>query len=96
MAKAYWIAHVTVTNPEAYKRYVEANAAAFAKYGGRFLARGGRAEVVEGKGQGRNVIIEFDSFDRARACWDSPEYQHAKSFRAGAGTGDFVIVEGVE
>jgi uncharacterized protein (DUF1330 family) len=51
--------------------------------------------VVEGQGQGRNVIIEFDSFERARACWDSPEYQHAKTFRAGAATGDFVIVEGV-
>jgi uncharacterized protein (DUF1330 family) len=95
MAKAYWIAHVTVTDPDSYRRYVEANAAAFAKYGARFLARGGRAEVVEGQGQGRNVIIEFDSFERARACWDSPEYQHAKTFRAGAATGDFVIVEGV-
>lgn len=95
MAKAYWIAHVTVSDPDAYRRYTEANGAAFAKYGGRFLARGGRAEVVEGHGQGRNVIIEFDSFEKAKACWDSPEYQHAKSFRLGAATGDFVIVEGV-
>jgi uncharacterized protein (DUF1330 family) len=95
MAKAYWIAHVTVTDPDAYARYVAANAAAFAKHGGRFLARGGRSEIVEGNGQGRNVIIEFDSFEQAKACWDSPEYQRAKAFRAGGATGDFIIVEGV-
>ncbi len=49
MPKAYWVARVDVTNPDAYKQYVAANAAAFAKYGAKFLVRGGNAETREGK-----------------------------------------------
>ncbi len=48
MAKAYWIAQVEVSDPEAYKAYIAANAAAFAKYGARFLVRAGRHEIAEG------------------------------------------------
>ena len=45
LPKGYWIAHVDVTDPEGYKAYIAANAAAFAKFGGRFLVRGGRHQV---------------------------------------------------
>ena len=60
MTKAYWIAHVSVDDPEAYAAYRQANAAAFQKYGARFLARGGRVEVVEGETRPRFVVIEFE------------------------------------
>jgi uncharacterized protein (DUF1330 family) len=96
MAKAYWIARVTVTNPELYKGYVEATPAAFKKFGGRFLARGGKTEQMEGEGRPRNVVIEFPSLQAAHDCFHSPEYQAAKAKRAGAGTAEIVIVEGVE
>ena len=57
--KGYWIAHVDVTEPEGYKAYMTADMAAFGKYGGRFLVRGGQQEVVEGKARGRTVVLEF-------------------------------------
>ncbi len=94
--KGYWIAHVEVTNPERYKDYVAANAAAFAKYGGRFLVRGGRFENPEGGSRARNVLIEFPSYQAALDCWNSPEYQRAWAIRRPVSTGDVIVVEGYE
>lgn len=93
--KGYWIARVTVTRPDEYRDYAEAAPAAFKKYNARILARGGRSEQLEGQGRPRNVVIEFDSFEDALACYRSPEYQAARSKREQAGEADIVIVEGV-
>ena len=95
MAKAYWIAHVTVTNMDEYSKYVQTAPAAFQKYGAKILARGGRHEIMEGEGRARNVVIEFDSIDDAIACYRSDEYQQAKAYRADAGVADITIVEGI-
>ena len=59
MAKGYWVAFADVSDPEGYKAYIAENAKAFRKYGGRFLARGGRYEAPEGKPRSRTVVIEF-------------------------------------
>ena len=96
MPKAYWIARVTVTNPDQYKGYADMAPIAFKKYNARILARGGRHDNLEGEGRPRNVVIEFPSFDDAIACYKSAEYQAAKAKRAGAGIAEIVIVEGVE
>jgi len=94
--KAYWIAHVNVTDPDQYSQYTQRAPQAFAKYGGRMLARGGRSEGFEGgPAAQRNVVIEFDSYEQALACYRSPEYQEAKKHREGAGEAEIVIVEGV-
>lgn len=93
--KAYWIAHVTVTDPEPYKLYADAAPEAFKKYEAKILARGGRHTQLEGEGKARNVVIEFASYDDAIACYNSPEYQSARSHRVGAGLADIVIVQGV-
>lgn len=93
MTKAYWIASVDVTEPDAYQAYVAANAAAFAKYDGRFLARG-PGEVLEGAPKPRNVVIEFDSHEQALACYHSAEYQAAKALRDGKAVFDLSIVPG--
>ncbi|MCD5975009.1 MULTISPECIES: DUF1330 domain-containing protein [Pseudomonas] len=94
--KAYWIAQVDVNDPQQYTQYTQRGPAAFKLYGGRFLARGGRSEAVEGKATPqRTVIIEFDSYDQAVACYNSPEYQDAMSYRAGAARAEIVIVEGI-
>ncbi|MEL6288157.1 MAG: DUF1330 domain-containing protein [Pseudomonadota bacterium] len=95
MAKAYWIASVDVTNPDAYANYVAEAPAAIAAHGGRFMARGGEAHQLEGEGRSRNVIIEFPSLAQARACWESDAYQRARTHRETAGDVSIVVVEGV-
>lgn len=97
MPKAYWIARVDVTDPEAYAGYMALGPAAFAKNGGRFLSRGGRAVALEGpEPRQRNVVIEFDSMEAALACHDSPEYRAARVARAGAAEVEILIVEGFD
>jgi len=96
MPKGYWVAHVTVDDPDAYAAYRAANAVAFQKYGARFLVRGAPQEVREGQARPRTVVIEFPTIEAARECYDSPEYQAAKALRDPVSTGDLVIVEGYE
>ena len=93
--KGYWIAMVDITDPVKYPEYVAANAVAFEKYGAKFLARGGRHEDPEGPTGQRHVIIEFESYQTAIACYQSPEYQAALKIRLEASSAHFVIVEGV-
>ena len=96
MPKGYWVVTAEVSDPEAYKAYVAANAAAFRKYGGRFLARGGRMEVVEGEAPPRGVVVEFADFDAALACYRSPEYAAAMAHRAGRARLNIVVTEGYD
>lgn len=96
MPKGYWIAHVTVTDKDTYDKYIAGSKKAFEKYAARFLVRGGRHEAPDGGGQDRNVLIEFESFDQAVACYHSPEYQEALKFRKAASTGETILVEGLE
>lgn len=96
MPKAYLIARVTVTDPDAYAEYAKGASEAMRKYSGRPLARGGAYEALEGEARPRNVVIEFESLDQARRYYHSPEYQAAKTKRDGACEGEFVIVEGTE
>ncbi len=96
MPKGYIIARMTVTDPEAYKRYVEMASSAMKIYGGKPIARGGRFEALEGEARPRNVILEFESFDAARRYYYSPEYQAAVRVRLPAGTGEMVLVEGTD
>lgn len=96
MAKGYWIAHVDVRDPEGYKDYVATAKPAFERYGARFLTRGGAWEALEGKGRGRNVVIEFPSLEAARDCYNSPEYQAAKAIREKVSEADMILVEGYD
>ena len=96
MPKAYWIARVTVTNPDEYKKYAELAPLAFKKYEAKILARGGKHELLEGAGRPRNVVIEFPSLQAAHDCYNSAEYQAARKFRVGSGEAELVIVEAVE
>jgi uncharacterized protein (DUF1330 family) len=95
MPKGYLITRVDVTDPEAYARYVAEATKAIVAHGGRPLARGGRCEALEGKARARNVVLEFDSYDAARAYFHSAEYQAARALREGAAEIEMVLVEGV-
>jgi uncharacterized protein (DUF1330 family) len=94
--KGYWIAHVDVTDPEGYKAYQTANRVPFGKFGARFLVRGGAREVVEGKVRARTVVLEFPSYQAARDCYRSPEYQAAVALRKGKAEVDLIVVEGYD
>ncbi|MEM9795256.1 MAG: DUF1330 domain-containing protein [Pseudomonadota bacterium] len=94
MPKGYWIAHVTVTDPDPYGVYVKGASEAFEKYGARVLARGGEVIALEGESRPRNVVIEFESLAQAKACYDSPEYQAAREHRIGAGEAQIILLEG--
>jgi uncharacterized protein (DUF1330 family) len=96
VTKAYWIVRVDVRDPETYKKYLAANAAAFRKYGGRFLVRGGRTEVKSGTARARNVVMEFKDYDTAVACYHSPEYQHAIAERGFSADVDLIVIGGYD
>jgi uncharacterized protein (DUF1330 family) len=96
MAKGYWIAGVDVTDPQGYKEYVAANAAAFQKYGARFIVRGGRFEAPEGTPRSRNIVLEFKDYDTALACYHSPEYAAARRLREGRAEANLIIIEGYD
>jgi uncharacterized protein (DUF1330 family) len=96
MPKAYIIARVTVSDTGSYAEYAKGAFQAMRKYGARILARGGRSEALEGEARARNVILEFESYDQAKAYFNSPEYQAARALRVGGSQGEFVVVEGFD
>jgi uncharacterized protein (DUF1330 family) len=93
--KGYWMAMVDISDPDGYPTYIAANKAAFDKYGARFVARGGRGEIMEGQAATRMVIIELESYQTALDCFHSPEYQAALAIRRKFSTAHLAIVEGV-
>ena len=93
---ALWIAHVTVTDAEAYGKYAKLAGPAIEKHGGRFLARGGRFVQLEGAERPRNVVAQFPSLEAAEACYHSAEYQAALEHARGASERELLIVETTE
>jgi uncharacterized protein (DUF1330 family) len=95
MSKAYLVVDAKSTDPERMVEYRRLSSIAVEKFGGRFLVRGGAYEVLEGQWQPqRLVVIEFESRERAKAFYDSPEYVAARQARAGVSSFDMVLVEG--
>ena len=93
---AYVFANIRVDDPIAYQRYVQVVPGTIESFGGRYLARGGRVEVLEGDIQpGRTIIIEFPTFEDAQRWYASPEYCAVKDIRLGCARGEVVIVDGV-
>ncbi|MEP6993412.1 MAG: DUF1330 domain-containing protein [Acidobacteriota bacterium] len=93
---AYVIVEVEVLDPAAFERYKPLAPPAIAAYGGRYVARGGRTETLEGDwSPSRLVILEFPSLERAREWWSSDEYTKAREARRGAANVRMVCVEGV-
>ena len=94
--KGYVIAEITVTDPQAYKQYAATVPAIVAKFGGRYLVRGGQTIGVEGEvPDGRIVVIEFQSLAAARSFEDSFEYKAAAPLRRKAARSRVFLVDGV-
>ena len=94
--RAYWIARVNVSDKEAYAEYAKRVEPALKKYNGKFLVRGGKFSILEGKHEyERNVLIEFPSFEIAKKFYNSEEYQKAKLFRDGKADFNGIVIEGI-
>ena len=96
MPKAYLIARIDVTDPERYARYTAATPDIAARFGGRFIVRGGRHEAKEGRARARNAVIEFPDYASALGFYDDPDYRRVLPHALAGSEREIVIVEGVE
>jgi uncharacterized protein (DUF1330 family) len=93
---AYVIAHIDVTDPVRYAEYIKMSPVSIQKFGGRFIARGGKAESLEGSWQPKRlVLLEFPSLEAAKQWYASDDYAPAKALRQATSTGDLVVIDGV-
>jgi uncharacterized protein (DUF1330 family) len=93
---AYLISTIDVHDPVGYEEYKALVPPLLAKYGGKFVVRGGATEYKEGDWRPKRiVVVEFESMDRARAFYSSPEYERAKHVRQRTSAGSVLFVEGV-
>ena len=93
---AYLVVDIDVTNPAQFEEYKKLAPPAITKYGGRYVIRGGAYEVLEGAWKPQRLtIVEFDSMEKAKAFYTSPEYQVAIKARAGAANFKALLVQGI-
>jgi uncharacterized protein (DUF1330 family) len=93
---AYVLVEIAVHDAQTYERYKQLAPPAITAYGGRYLARGGATEALEGSwSPQRFVILEFPTVEKARAWWASPEYAPAKALRQAASEARMLLVEGL-
>jgi uncharacterized protein (DUF1330 family) len=94
---AYVIVNIEITDPARYAEYVKAVPATIARHGGRYLVRGGNAERLEGSWDPKRVVVlEFESFERAKEWWASEEYRAPKALRQSAATANVILVDGLD
>lgn len=92
---AYLISQIEIHDPAGYEEYRKLVPPSLAKYGGRFIARGGRIDVLEGDWSPKRVVIcEFESIERARQWYESEEYRPAMEIRQKTATANIIVVEG--
>jgi uncharacterized protein (DUF1330 family) len=92
----YAVTNIRISDPDRYAEYREQAPQTIAHYGGKYLARGGEVEVLEGEWTPqRLVILEFESMERFKEWYDSPEYAPLKQLRGETTDSDFVVLEGL-
>ncbi len=93
---AYVIVDIDIKDPALYPGYMEKAPASIAAYGGRYLARGGKTEKLEGDWTPKRlVILQFDTLEQAKRWLESPEYAPARAVRHKAAQSNMVVIEGV-
>ena len=93
---AYVVADIDVHDPEKFEEYRKQAGPTSAAYGGRYLMRGGRVDVLEGEwSPKRFVVIEFPSVEQAKAWWNCQEYAGPKAIRQASAKSSFIVVEGI-
>lgn len=92
---AYVIVNIEVEDPARYEEYKRLAPPTLAAFGGRYLARGGKTEVLEGSWVPRRlVILAFQDAAGAKAWLESDEYRPAREIRHQTARTDMVLVEG--
>lgn len=92
--RGYWMARIDITDPVLYQDYAAATQQALAAFDGWYVVRGGRCQILEGKGRDRYVVVAFRDVVTARACYFSPSYERARAIRQKAAESDFLIISG--
>ena len=93
---AYIIVEVEVKDPVRYEDYKKLTPASIAAYGGKFIVRGGKAELIEGDREPKRIVIlEFENPERAKEWWNSSEYSEAKKLRQATAESRMILVEGI-
>jgi uncharacterized protein (DUF1330 family) len=93
---AYVVAEIDISDPQAYDEYRAKVPAVIAKYGGRYIVRGGKVESMEGGWQPKRLaVVEFPTMEQALKFYRSEEYAPLIKLRQRASRGKLVIVEGV-
>ncbi len=91
----YIIAMIEVTDPEQYRKYMAETPGVIAKFGGKFIVRGGQKATLEGPDENRRLaLVEFPSLERAKEFYNSEDYQEVKRLREGAASVSIIAVEG--
>lgn len=88
-----WVAHIDVKDEEKYAEYIKGSSAVAEKYGGVFIARGGRYEQKEGREYPRNVLVRYPTYETALEAYESDEYQAVVGLATEASDRMITIVE---
>ena len=95
MKKGYIIIRVSIYDHELFKKYPVLSTEVMEKYGGKYIIRGGKFEVAEGEWpMDRTTVLEFDSFEGAKKCYESIDYSKAMSIRQKSAKSDLILIEG--
>jgi uncharacterized protein (DUF1330 family) len=92
---AYIIVDIDIVDPVGYEQYKNLAGATVESYGGKYIVRGGKSEVLEGNWSPKRVVIlQFDSIERAKAWLNSEEYREPRKMRHRTARTNMIVVEG--
>ena len=94
---AYVIVEIEITDPVGYEEYKKQASAAVHKYGGKYIVRGGKTEVLEGDWQPKRIVIlRFESMDRAKEWLNCEEYREPRKLRHKTAKTNMIVIEGFD
>ena len=95
MKKGYIIVRISIRDSNLFQKYPPLSSEAIKKYGGKYVIRGGKTEILEGEWPiDRTTVVEFESFEKAKKCYESIEYSEAMKVRQKSTNSDLILIEG--
>ena len=93
---AYIIVEIEITDPIGYEDYKKQAADTVHKYGGKYIVRGGKTEVLEGEWKPKRIVVlEFPTMDRAKEWLNCEEYREPRKLRQATSRTNMILVEGM-